>query len=417
MDNQRFNYRSWNIMSSTKLGTFLFTVLLFVSVVPVSAHIQPTQASRVSSADRDYWPTDGWQFSTPQEQGMDNGTLSGMFDYIEENGINVDSLMVVKNGYVVLEEYFRSRYNENSTHLLYSDTKSFTSALVGIAIDKGYIDSVDELVLPFFPDYQIVNEDERRERMTIEDLLTMRSGMFWDESSAPFMSPANGIYHLINEDGVNYTLNLDMTSEPGTEFHYNTGASHLLAAIVQVTTGMTTLEFAEENLFGPIGIDRAYWYTDAAGWYRGGFDLAITTRSMAKFGYLYLNNGTWDGEQIISQDWVDTSTTSFTEFSSNSGYGYQWWTNDAVGMFAAKGLYGQYIFVIPEQDIVVAITSSRALGSYDPHESLVINYVLAAATNGEQDNIGEIVNIAIVLALVVPAVVLVTYYGLAIKRK
>lgn len=345
---------------------------------------------------------------------MDSTTLNGLIDYIEGEDININSVVVVKNGYIVLERYFRSYQNENSTYSLYSVTKSFTSALVGIALDKGYLDNVSQSVLSFFPDYDIVNSDERRERITIEDLLTMRSGLFWDESSAPFSSPANGIYHLMNRDGVNYTLNLDMVSEPGTAFLYNTGASHLLAAIVWRSSGMSTLAFAEEYLFGPLGIDRVTWYRDAAGWYRGGFDLIMSARNMAKFGYLYLNNGTWDGMQIVSKDWVQASVETYSLLHPSHGYGYQWHTDPEIGIYYAAGLYGQFIFVAPEHDIVVAFTSSLGRNDPAPHENLVLNFVLAADEPADPEV--DLLPIISVI-LMVPVAIAVTYWVYTIRRK
>lgn len=406
------------IGDSMKKGLQLLSILLMLLLLgPISSDNMQSSGlqSHLYLCERDYWPTNGWLNTTPEEQGMDSSLLNEMIDYIEEEDIAINSVVVVKNGYIVLEKYFRSYQNENSTYALYSVTKSFTSALVGIAVDQGYIDNVSQLVLPFFPEYEIANVDERRERITIEDLLTMRSGLFWDESSAPFTSPANGIYHLMVRDGVNYTLNLDMVSEPGTEFLYNTGASHLLAAIVWKATGMSTLAFAEENLFGPLGIDHVSWYRDAAGWYRGGFDLILSTRSMAKFGYLYLNNGTWDGEQILSEEWVQDSIESYTLLNQYHGYGYQWHTDPEVGLYYAAGLYGQFIFVIPEHDIVVAFTSNLGINDPAPHENLVLNYVVAA-DGGIGDPQLDILPILTVV-LVAPVAIAAVYYVFVLKRR
>jgi CubicO group peptidase (beta-lactamase class C family) len=201
--------------------------------------------------------------------------------------------------------------------------------------------------------------------------------MHWDETTYPFSSPLNGIFNINSGDGVNYSLNLPMIAEPGETWLYNTGASHLLAAIVAQASGNTTLDFAEEHLFGPLGISDVRWYRDLAGWYKGGFDLKIRTRDMAKFGWLFLNNGTWDGEQIISQEWVNTSTATHTQFGENHGYGYQWWTIPSFNIYYAAGLYGQYIFVIPDYDIVVAFNSAMGQVAY-PHIDYVLNYVLTS---------------------------------------
>jgi CubicO group peptidase (beta-lactamase class C family) len=371
----------------------------------------------ISAVDRDYWPTEGWQNSTPEEQGLDSARLQEMMNYIDDNNIAIQSVLVVRNGYKVLEEYPGVVYRQDSTHLLYSVTKSFTSALVGIAIDQGYIDNVSVPMLSFFPEYNITNEDPRRERITIEHLLTMRSGMFWDETSVPFSSPLNGIYQINTGDGVEFMLNADMVAEPGTLWHYNTGASHLLSAIVQVATGMTTLEFAEENLFGPLNITPAYWSRDLAGWYKGGYDLRMNTRNMAKFGYLYLNNGTWDGTQIIPEDWVQTSSSSISEVNDYTGYGYQWWTTPELGMYSARGLYGQYIFVIPEYDIVVAFFSNIIQGAH-PHENLIARYILPeVSTHFGQEFVSSILTLSTAIILIVPVALAGGYWALVVKRR
>ena len=395
-------------------------MLFLLSALPQSIDNRTFAMERINipATERDYWPTDGWLNSTPEEQGMDPSRLQGMIDYIEDNSLAIHSVVVIRNGYKVLEEYLGVVYDQDSTHLLYSVTKSFTSALVGIAIDQGYIDNVSVPMLSFFPDYEITNVDARRERITIEHLLTMRSGMFWDENSAPYSSPENGIYHINTGDGVEFMLNSDMVAEPGTLWHYNTGASHLLSAIVQVATGMTTLEFAEANLFEPLGISPAYWSRDMAGWYKGGFDLRMNTRNMAKFGYLYLNNGTWDGEQIISEDWVETSASSITTFDEWGGYGYQWWTTPELGMYSARGLYGQYIFVIPEHDIVVAFTSGMSTNQIWPHQNLVANYVsLQENTQSDQEIMNSILTLSTIVVLIVPVALAGGYWALVLRRR
>ena len=400
------------------LFSFLIVTLLLLSLSlsSVSGHNYVPTESRIKAEDRDYWPTEGWRNATPEDLSMDSSRLQGLVDYVEENDYPIHSVVVIKNGYIVLEDYFGSHFDVNSTHLLYSVTKSFTSALIGIAIDQGYIDNVSQLLLPFFPEYTITNVDDRRELITIEHLLTMRSGMAWDESSAPYSSPENDVYHLYRGDGVNHSLNLDMVANPGDVFHYNTGASHLLSAIVQVATGMTTLEFARENLFDPLGISPAYWGRDLAGWYTGGFDLRISARNMAKFGWLFLNNGTWDGQQIISEEWVRTSTSTITELANYEGYGYQWWTMPELGIYFAAGLYGQYIYVIPEHDIVVVFNSGIIVGAY-PHMNLVLNYILPETNTDWLQDASSIFNLLTGIVIIVPIIVAAAYWLFSAKRK
>ncbi|MFW9849718.1 MAG: serine hydrolase domain-containing protein [Candidatus Thorarchaeota archaeon] len=397
----------------------VFLMLCLLASLPQSTdnRVLTQDSSYIPAAVRDYWPTNGWLNSTPEEQGMDSTRLQEMLDYIEDNHIAIHSVVVIKNGYKVLEEYPTGMYDRDSTHLLYSVTKSFTSALVGIAIDKGYIDNVSIPMLSFFPNYNITNEDPRRELITIEHLLEMRSGLFWDESSAPYSSPANGVYHINNGDGVEFMLNADIVADPGTLWHYNTGGSHLLSAIVQVATGMTTLEFAQENLFEPLNISPAYWSRDLAGWYKGGFDLRMTTLSMAKFGFLFLNNGTWDGQQIISEEWVHSSTSTITQVDDYTGYGYQWWTTPDFGMYSARGLYAQYIYVIPEHDIVVAFSSNIRSGAYAP-ENLVPRFILPDnSAPDDHELVSGILTMSTALALVIPVAVVGGYWVLVVRKR
>ena len=400
-------------MLSAERAPVLFIFILILTA-PALGSIQIRSLGLMPSQDatRDYWPTEGWNHSLPEEQGMDSSNLGEMMDYIEHNDINIHSVVIVRNGYIVHEEYPSPVYNENITHLLYSVTKSFSSALIGIALDKAHIDNVSQTMLSFFPQYTIDNLDDRKERITLEHLLMMRAGMFWDESSAPFSSPDNGIYHINYGDGVEYALGLPMVAEPGEVWHYNTGASHLLSGIIHMTTNMTTLQFAKEYLFDPLGISKIVWSRDSAGYYKGGFDLQLTTRDMAKFGYLFLNNGSWDGQQIISADWVNISTSPLTELDENTGYGYQWWIMPSIGTYLAAGLYGQYIFVVPEYDLVVAFTSGIPMGEASPHRDMLNIYIIPAVT-GEENlvSLTDLIPILVPVAVGIMVLAVVIYRG------
>lgn len=366
-------------------------LLLFASIASPSLASEANISPLYNSSTRDYWPTAGWMNSTPEEQGMSSTRLQQMIDHIADEDLDVHSVIVIRHGYVVLEEYpdptqgVSRTQSFNGTHFLYSATKSFSSALIGIGIDKGFIDNTSQTMLSFFPNHTIAHLDERKERVTLRDLLTMRSGLPWDETSAPFNSPENDVYQLNYNlsGGVQYVLDFPMEYEPDEVFHYNTGASHILSGIVQETSGMSTLDFATEYLFSPLGIDPYYWYTDWIGLYYGGYDLQLRPLDMAKFGYLFLNNGTWDDEQVLSSDWVDVSTTTVTTFSDYSGYAYQWWTMPDLGAYYAAGLYGQYIFVSPEHDLVAVFTSGYGFSDVDENPSMFRDYILDAVTDGE----------------------------------
>ncbi|MFX0184818.1 MAG: serine hydrolase domain-containing protein [Candidatus Hodarchaeota archaeon] len=297
-----------------------------------------------------------WLSSTPEEQGMDSAKLEQIIKSIKQQNIAIDSLLIIRHGYLVIEEYpnleeylSHTQSNQDNMHSLYSATKSFTSALIGIAIEKGYIDNISLKVVDFFPEVMIENLDSRKKNMTLHHLLTMTTGFEWTGNSAYEM--------LRSGNSVKYMLDLPMKYNPGTVLEYITGVTHLLSAIIQKTTGKTTLEFARKHLFNPLGISEAQWTYDRQNINHGDHGLSLTSRDIAKFGYLYLNNGTWNGEQIISTNWVIKSTQTYNLFDEYSGYGYQWWTFPQINVYYAKGLHGQNIYVVPKKDMVVVFTA------------------------------------------------------------
>jgi CubicO group peptidase (beta-lactamase class C family) len=318
-----------------------------------------------------YWPTEGWRTSTPEEQGMDSQKLALMLKAVKRQKLDLHSLLVIRHGYIVSETYYKS-YNKNTKHTLYSCTKSFVSTLVGIAIDQGYIDSIELPVLGFFPDLTIQNRDERKEAMTIADLLTMRSGLDWPEGDPVYQE----MYR--SRDWANFVLDKPMAEQPGSQFVYCSGCSHVLSTIVQQGTGQDALDFAEKTLLAPLGITGVDWEMDAEGIPIGGWGLQLTPRDMAKLGYLYLHDGLWDGQQIVSVEWVRAATQKYTETDSTIGlgYGYQWWTYPSYGAYAALGRDGQTIFVAPDLDLVVVTTAQ--VNGHDALFALIEEYVVPA---------------------------------------
>ncbi|MBN1813276.1 MAG: serine hydrolase [Anaerolineae bacterium] len=295
-----------------------------------------------------FWDT---RTSTPEEQGIDSATLVRMFNYIADQETEVHSVLIIRNGVVVTEAYFWP-YNRDREHGLASCTKSFLSALIGIAVDEGYLD-LDDKALDYFPDHTIENDSPLKREITVEDLLRMRSGLDWPESSVSYSSGKNILGQMMrSRDWVQFVLDRPMAITPGTTFNYSTGDSQLLAAILEQATGMTTHEFARTRLFEPLGVRPMHWYWTFApeGDAFGGGGLHLTPRDMAKFGYLYLQGGVWEGEQVVPADWVEASVTP-------AQYGYQWWRL-AGGGYAALGYGGQRIAVVPDLDLVVVITGN-----------------------------------------------------------
>ncbi len=307
-----------------------------------------------AAAQENIWPTDGWQTSTPEAQGMDSAVLAELPERIAKEDLNIHSVLVIRNGYLVMEAY-RYPYTTDTLHHIFSSTKSVASALVGIAIDQGFIEGVDQPMLDFFPDREIAHRDAAKESITVENVLTMSSGLEWSDAT---LERPNLDEFFSSPDWVQYVLDRPMQYTPGEHYTYNTGGSHLLTAMVGQATGQNVLDFAQANLFDPLGIDSAHWpWVDPQGVPSGGTGLMLTPRDMAKFGYLYLHHGEWDGQQIISADWVAASTQKHMAVRPlTDGYGYQWWV-DQRGFYMTAGYGGQHIIVHPGKNLVVVFTS------------------------------------------------------------
>ena len=335
----------------------------------------PTPLPISTPAPSTYWPTAGWKTSLPEQQGMDSEQLAKMFDEIKQKNANIHSILIVRHGYIVAEAYFHP-FQAEIPHEMFSVTKSVISALVGIAIQEGFIDGADHRVVDFFSDRTIANNDARKQRMTLEHLLTMTSGLDWhedppsDQPSFPQMAR--------QEDWIQFVLDRPMAAEPGTTFNYNSAGPHVLSAILQKTTGMSTLVFAYKFLFMPLGMSKVTWPADPKGIYTGGWGLQMTSRDMAKLGYLYLRGGVWDGQTILPAAWVKATATKYVEAPYDQDYGYLWWIQ-RIGSYAARGRGGQFIYVIPDQDMVVVFTGGLSDADMGLPQQLVESYILPAA--------------------------------------
>ncbi|HUU77754.1 MAG TPA: serine hydrolase [candidate division Zixibacteria bacterium] len=327
------------------------------------------------------WPTEEWERAAPSKVHMKLSNIDEMINYIEEWNenhffSNIDSILVVKDGYLISEEYF-GLWNTNDVHAQWSVTKSVTSALIGIAIKKGYIQSINEKVLNFFQDRNISNVDYRKEAITIEHLLMMSTGLAYPGDDAIWGSWMNA------PDQVQHILDLPMAQMPGTIFNYDTGGSHLLSAIIEKATNMSTLEFAEKNLFSPLGITHYYWLFDKQGTNYGGHGLYLESQDMAKFGYLYLSNGIWENEQILPIDWVVNTTQTKWSFNNQWGYAEQWWKHPHLNAYTALGRYGQRITVIPDENLIIVFTGTISDADSEPHLEIIENYIITALKNNQ----------------------------------
>ena len=307
-----------------------------------------------------------WQHDTLENHNIDRNVIDSVHQTIDQYPINAE---------VIVDEYYKEGYDQNSVFTLQSTSKSITSAIFGIAMEQGYIDSVDTPISTYFP--QVLNDGiEYKRQITVWNLLTHTTGL--DVSDT-----ANWDTWLASDKWVDYVLNRPAVSRPGTTFNYFTGNTHLLSAIIQQTTGKTTLEYGRENLFSKLDMDSVECTTDPQGISDGGNGFAMNVYDMAKMGQLYLNNGVWEGEQVIPQEWVQDSTTvQFDRSSGSADYGYQWWVrtfgDNNYHAYFAQGHFGQYIFVVPELELVVVMTSHYE-GSTNIYWQLMNNIVNACS--------------------------------------
>lgn len=371
------------------------TILLFLNlVIALSASLTCSKGSR---SDRSYYSQpqdleDGWEISTPDLQGMNVNRISEILKLIIDGQFrDIHSLVIVRNGFLIVDEYFNS-YGNQDLHSCYSATKSVSSALMGIAIDKGLIDSVGVRMQDYFQNYQNIDWSNGKDEITLGDMLTMRSGLEWEELEIPYSSPLNSHTQMTaSEDWVEFVLQRPMEHVPGQVFEYNSGTSNMFATIIREATGLPIDSFAQDYLFGPLGVTNTFWNRDrlgnpCTGGSRGG--LALRPRDMAKFGLLYLNHGEWNHTRIISADWIAESTTRYVNvnFLGSIGYGYQWWIaafdidGTTIEVPYAMGYGGQYIFIIENLNMVVVFTGGGGGNEYAYTQvfDIMTEYILPA---------------------------------------
>jgi CubicO group peptidase (beta-lactamase class C family) len=333
------------------------------------------------------WPTHAWPSAAPETVGLDPGALqaldremaSGQFGY-------VDGMLLIRHGRIAFERHYSHDYDQlfvgkgppglynyydpdwhpfykrTPQHTMQSVSKSVTSALVGIAIDRGEIPDVNVKVLPYFPAFRIV-PDARRDRMTLWDVLTMTTGIRWDEFTATYTDQQNNCAQMeATNDWIQYVLDQPMAAEPGSTFVYNSGATELLSYIIRKATGKNADDYADEHLFAPLGIEHYAWKHTPSGLADTEGGLYLEPRDLAKLGLLYLHQGRWDGKQIVPAVWVQQSTRwSVDAHWNEAGYGFQWWVLSRSGAttydaYAAVGYGNQYLIVVPQLDLIGVFT-------------------------------------------------------------
>jgi CubicO group peptidase (beta-lactamase class C family) len=365
---------------------FLIRSIIILSILITAgcqALVPDVKAPEPQLAD---WPTQAWQTSTPEQQGMDSGKLADMFAAIQQQQLRLHSLLIVRNGYLVTEAYF-DPYTADVRHTVESNTKSVIAALIGIAIDQGKIKSADEKMADFFPGRFMQNMDARKEAITLQDLLSMTPGLDCADGSPA----ASGMYQT--KLWVQYLQDLPMTDAPGNKWIYCSGASHLLSAVLQEATGVDARSYANQYLFQPLGIapvEVKDWGTDPEKISNGIAGLYLTPRELAKLGYLYLNRGSWAGKQVVSAAWMDAATREQAYIGpdpyvggQDRRFGYMFSVFPQQKYYGYLGMAGQELFVLPEQNMVVVFTSSLPVGKEGDLLRFLNDYILPAAQSSQ----------------------------------
>jgi len=359
------------------------------------------------------WPGDAWPLSTPEEQGMDSATLATLdSEFASGQHGYIDGMLVIRHGRVVLDRTYtndyvklfegkapvRGAYNyydpdwhpwfrKSDLHTLQSVTKSVTSAAIGVAIARGEIPGVDVPILKYFDAGAVANLDDRKRSIRLRDLLTMTAGFHWDEDSVPYTDPRNTCAAMeASHDWVKYVIDQRMDQAPGKTFLYSSGVSQLLSHIIFKATGRQVDAYTEEHIFHPIGIQTYYWKHTPTGLPDTEGGLYLSRKDLARFGYLYLHDGVWNGKRILPSAWIAESlkpwVTPGDMEASGVRYGYQWWLMPygSAGARAATcwGYGGQFLFVVPEHDLVAVFNGWNIYDKPELEPKMALDRVLAS---------------------------------------
>jgi CubicO group peptidase (beta-lactamase class C family) len=372
-----------------KLQRSLITVGLALIVVSLGGcddapAAEPEQSAAEAILTREYRPLPGddWDASAPEAQGLDAELIDELYEKAAELE-TLYSLLVVKDGYLIAERYFNGGSVDGKT-LIQSASKSYISALVGIAIEEGCLSGVDQKLIEFFP--EVANEvtDPRKQAITIRQMLQMRSGYPDEETDAAYLEALYwGVYPPLIEA-------FPLVSEPGTDFHYSNLTYSWLAILLERACGPDLRDFSRQHLFEPTDTEVGEWLKDREGNYIGSGGIHVTARDAARFGLLYLRDGAYEGAQVVPADWVRASLRTYSEGArdygwgfafKDLGYGYGWWTARAGDhhFSFAWGHGGQLIVLLDELDVVIVTTADPFYGQHDggswKHEKATINLV------------------------------------------
>lgn len=292
-----------------------------------------------------------WAISAPAAEGIDLARLEAGVEALENSSLF--SVLVVRNDSLVFEEYFNgsARSSSNNVH---SASKSVLGAALAIAVERGDIPSLDTRVSDVLPEY-FTGSESSRSAITLRDLMTMSAGLSWTEDETEYEIESS-------TDWVAAVLGQRMASTPGTSFTYSTGNTHVLSAIIQRATGMGTCEFVHQYLFSPMNVTAEHWGRDPQGVSSGGYNLYLTPRELAKFGLLMLHDGTWKGQQLVPAKYIQEAQRTVFDVDATTSYGELFWVRTIAGhkTFFAWGWGGQFVYVIPDEDLVLVITQNTS---------------------------------------------------------
>ncbi len=352
---------------------------------------------------------DGWETASLESVGMDPAPLVRLMNRLRDQVPHlVHGIVILRRGKLVFEEYFDGRthptfgeepisFDRDTPHCLSSVAKSFTATLLGIAIEHGFIASADQSVFDFFPQLQDLNVGPKRD-ITLEHLVTMTSGLVWDEHSRSLRDPLNDLTSWLtltrttSRDPVRAVLERPMVAAPGARFNYGGGNTNVLGKAIQYAVGQRLDGFARDHLFTPLGIEHAWWWVLRDDFVYASGDITLRPRDLARVGLMYLYGGVWNGQRILSPEWIEASASAYSPIDDSdplfggrgfAGYSYGWWVRSddyGLGAYGASGWGGQSLIVLPALDMVVVLTG----GSYwepaifRPHD-MMRDHVLPAA--------------------------------------
>lgn len=345
-------------MSGHRIGSLQLVLGVALNIV-LGLALTCLSARNASAGDSKpaVWPVPDWQSASPEEQGMDSAALAGLVAFGKVS--RFDSLLIARHGRIVLDASY-APYSAELPHAVNSTTKAVIGSLIAILLKDGTLDSLDHPVVDFFGDREIANLDERKKAITIRHLLNMTSGLDWDEGLGGGKELSLGEL-MRSPDWVKYVLDRPMAHAPGEQFYYNSGSTHLLSAIITKLTGKSAADYAQEKLFGPLGIAPPFWRRDPQGISTGGFGLALKPHDMARFGYLYLRGGRWGDQQVLPPDWVEAVNHATLDmkmrFEPAMRYANLFWALPDRHVYMSVGYHCQVVMVLPDQDIVAVVTA------------------------------------------------------------